>query len=107
MGQIRDTDLLESTFSDEAFGVMLGPSGPPNIVSVIVRLSDLLFLLVPNLHTVVKDEDIDRSTLSFVPGHGKYWFQWTPIAKGRLTYVVMAFLSDSTVGMMTPSSPSL
>ena len=49
--------------------VVLGSSGPSDIVSVIVRLSDFLFLFVPNLHTVIKDEDVDGTTLSFVSTH--------------------------------------
>ena len=47
--------------------VVLGSSGPPDIVSVIVCFSDFLFLFVPNLHTIIKDEDVDGTTLSLVP----------------------------------------
>lgn len=53
------TYLLESTFSDETFVVVLRSGSPSDVVSVVVGLSDLLFLLVPDLHTVVKDKDVD------------------------------------------------
>jgi hypothetical protein len=46
--------------------VMLGSSGPSDIVSIIVGLSDLLLLFVPDLHTIIKDEDVDGTTLTFV-----------------------------------------
>jgi hypothetical protein len=59
--------LLESTLSDESFVVMLRSSSPTDVVSVIVRFSDLLLLLVPNLHSIVKDKDVDGTTLSLVP----------------------------------------
>jgi hypothetical protein len=59
--------LLESTFSDKTVRVVLGSSGPSNVVSVVVGLSDLLLLFVPELHTIVKDKDVDGSTLSLVP----------------------------------------
>jgi len=49
--------------------VVLGSSGPSDVVSVIVCLSDFLFLFVPDLHTIIKDEDVDGTTLSFVSVH--------------------------------------
>lgn len=67
--------LLESTFTDEAFVAMLRSSGPANVVSVVVGLSDLLFLFVPDLHTVVEDENVDGSTLSLVAETGQSWTQ--------------------------------
>jgi hypothetical protein len=82
--------------------VVLGSSSPSNIVSVIVCLSDFLFLFVPNLHTIIKDKDVNGTTLSFVPVH-----QQLHILEVLETYVVIAFFKDSTVGMMTPSNPSL
>jgi hypothetical protein len=60
--------LLESTFTDKALVVVLGSRGPSDIVSIIVRLSDLLLLFVPDLHTVVKDENVDGPSLTFIPG---------------------------------------
>lgn len=63
--------LFESTFTDEAFVAMLRSSGPANVVSVVVGLSDLLFLFVPDLHTVVEDENVDGSTLSLVAEPGQ------------------------------------
>ena len=59
--------LLESTLSNETVRVVFRSSGPSDVVSVIVGLSDFLFLFIPELHTVVKDENVDRSTLSLVP----------------------------------------
>lgn len=45
---------------------MLWPGRPPNVVSVIVRLSDILLLLVPNLHPVVKHHDVDAPALTLI-----------------------------------------
>lgn len=59
--------LLESTLSDESVRVVLWSSGPSDVVSIIVCLSDLLFLFVPELHTIVKDENVDGTALSLVP----------------------------------------
>jgi hypothetical protein len=60
--------LLESPFTDKPLVVVLGSRGPSDIVSIIVRLSDLLLLFVPDLHTVVKDENVDGTSLTFIPG---------------------------------------
>jgi len=66
----RYTDLLESSLSDEPVRAVLGPGGPADIVSVIVGLSDFLLLFVPDLHTVVEDENVDGTALSFIGSDG-------------------------------------
>jgi hypothetical protein len=64
---VKESYLLESTFSDKALVIVLWSSSPSDVVSVVVCFSDFLFFFVPDLHTIVKDKDIDGTTLALVP----------------------------------------